>query len=268
MHFALLTWSTPDPALSFDANVARPRHARPSSPVSIHARLMQVLRKVNAPVLIAWLATLAGVCWPVSSRAAGGHHAVDDASILDPGQCQVELWAEQSSQRELQHVGPACRVAGVELALNLERSALGAASVAGSGAAQVKWAADVQPGLALGVIWAAGWQGAAARFTGHTLLLPMSWSPREDLDLHVNVGRELRPHAADVQRLGAALEWRPSAHWQTLVEWWRDGAGPQARVGGRYAVSGAVSVDLSRAESLRGARAGWWTVGLNWVFAR
>lgn len=266
MHFALLSWSTPD--LSFDVNVARPRPSRPSRAVSIHGRLMQALRKVDLPILVAWLATLAGVCWPVSGRAAGGHHAVDDASILDPGQCQVELWAEQASQRELQHMGPACRVAGVELGLNVERSALGAASSTGSGGAQVKWAAEVQPGLAMGVVWAAGWQGAAARLTGHTLLLPLSWSPREDLDLHVNVGRELRPHEADVERLGAAVEWRMSAHWQTLLEWWRDSGGPQARVGGRYAVSDGVSVDLSRAESLRGSRAGWWTVGLNWAWAR
>lgn len=266
MYFALLIGSAPD--LSFDANAARPRHSRRSKPVSIHARLMQALRKLDLPILVAWLATLAGVCWPVSSHAAGGHHAVDDAAILDPGQCQVELWAEQASRRELQHVGPACRVASLELGLSVERSSLEGASSTGSGGAQVKWAADVQPGLALGVVWSAGWQGEAARFTGHTLLLPMSWSPREDLDLHVNVGRELRPHAAAVERLGAAVEWKLSAHWQTLLEWWRDGAGSQARIGGRYAVSEGVSVDLSRAESLRSGRAGWWTLGLNWVWAR
>jgi hypothetical protein len=26
--------------------------------------------------------------------AAGGHHAVDSASILDAGQCQAETWAD------------------------------------------------------------------------------------------------------------------------------------------------------------------------------
>ncbi|ALV07512.1 hypothetical protein [Roseateles depolymerans] len=269
MHFALLTWSRAD--LSFDVAAVRPH---PSVAVSTHARLMQVLRKVNVPMLIAWLATLAGVCWPVSSRAAGGHHAVDDASILDAGQCQVELWAEQGSRHVLQHVGPACRVADVELGLNLERSAMGTGASTGSAGAQIKWAADVQPGLAVGMVWAAGWQGATARFTGQTLLLPVSWSPREGLDLHVNVGREWRPHAADgehradVERLGAALEWKATLHGQALVEWWRDSGGPQARVGWRYAIRDGLSVDASRAESLRHSRSGWWTVGLNWVFAR
>lgn len=261
MHFALLTWSRAD--LSFDVAAVRPH---PSVAVSTHARLMQVLRKVNVPMLIAWLATLAGVCWPVSSRAAGGHHAVDDASILDAGQCQVELWAEQASRHVLQHVGPACRVADVELGLNLERSAMGTGAATGSAGAQIKWAADVQPGLAVGMVWAAGWQSTSARFTGQTLLLPVSWSPREDLDLHVNVGRDLRPHAADVGRLGAALEWKPTANGQALVEWWRDSSGPQARVGWRYVISRGLSVDLSRAESLRQSRAGWWTAGLNGVF--
>lgn len=263
MHFALLTWSRAD--LSFDVTAARPR---PSVSPSIRARLMQALRTINLPVLIAWLATVAGVCWPVSSRAAGGHHAVDDASILDAGQCQVEVWAEQASRHALQHVGPACGLAGVELGLNLERSAVGTGSAAGSAGAQVKWAADVQPGLAVGVVWAAGWQGANARFTGQTLLLPVSWSPREDLDLHVNVGRDLRPHAADVECLGVALEWKPTANGQALVEWWRDSSGSQARLGWRYVIRDGLSVDLSRAESLRHSGAGWWTAGLNRVFGR
>lgn len=306
MHFALLTWSCLDcpshqrldrsPGCSNRSSGHSTRHSlhhsprlfldlfrelvldlssvacaarlgRPSIAWS-QARLSLALRCLNGRFLIAWLATVAGICWPISSWAAGGHHAVDDASILDAGQCQVELWSEQASGRSLQHVGPACRVSGVELGLNLERSSLQNAPAMRSGGVQVKWAADLQPALAVGFVWSAGWQSTSPHFSGQTLLLPVTWSPREDLDLHVNVGRDLRPHAGDVERLGVALEWKPSAHWQTLVEWWRDAGGAQARAGLRYAFSDRLSVDLSRAESLRSAHKYWWTMGLNWAFDR
>ena len=32
----------------------------------------------------------------MAARAAGGHHSVDDATILDPGQCQLETWFEHA----------------------------------------------------------------------------------------------------------------------------------------------------------------------------
>lgn len=52
------------------------------------------------------------------ARAAGGHHAVDDAAILEPGQCYIETWLgrETRGARRLLHAGPACRVAGVDSA--------------------------------------------------------------------------------------------------------------------------------------------------------
>ena len=29
------------------------------------------------------------------ARAAGGHHAVDDAVMIEPGLCEFETWAER-----------------------------------------------------------------------------------------------------------------------------------------------------------------------------
>lgn len=40
------------------------------------------------------------------------------------------------------------------------------------------------------------------------------------------------------------------------------------RVGARYTVNDNVSVDLSQARGLASGGPVWWTLGLNWLFAR
>ena len=51
------------------------------------------------------------------AQAAGGHHAVDDAEIVEPGRCELEGWHERSSgSGRLLHTEVACRVEPVELA--------------------------------------------------------------------------------------------------------------------------------------------------------
>lgn len=238
--------------------------------------------------LMAALFALTGVFSPLCSHAAGGHHAVDDATVLDPGTCQVEVWGEQASGRHLQHIGPACRWAGVEVGINGERSDTAQPSALLNGGVQAKWAIALRPGLAVGVEWSANWQGAtvqaanatapavpsggprgsASHFAGQTLLLPLTWSAAEGLDVHLNLGRDVHPHAPDAERYGAAVEWTPTPDCQMLVEAWRDDRGPQARLGLRRLVTDRVSLDLSRAEALRGVHSPWWTVGVNWVFGR
>src|SRR5262249_11293269 len=70
--------------------------------------------------------------------AMGGHFDVDDATVLAPGRCQVELWALHGENARLGHVGPACRVGPVELGLVAERVSDDErhANIVG---AQVKW---------------------------------------------------------------------------------------------------------------------------------
>ena len=60
--------------------------------------------------------------WAAGGHAAGGHFAVDDAAILDVGTCGVEAWWERADPAgSLLHLGPACRVGPVELAINADR---------------------------------------------------------------------------------------------------------------------------------------------------
>lgn len=227
------------------------------------------------------LAILAGLLLPSYAHAAGGHHAVDDAAILDPGQCNVELWAERSTldRRRLQHLGTACHLAGVELGLNLDRDRSTAPASDGTTSAapalharglQAKWATALRPDLSIGLVGALSWQDQAPRVQ-QSLLVPLSWTPREDLALHLNLGRSFRAGAADRAARGIAVEWQPVPAWQGLAEWFDDGLRPLARLGLRRYVGEQVSLDLSYAKTTSARRApaeGWWTLGLTWEFGR
>lgn len=271
MHFALLTWPGTGPAPHLlphtGASPARPTGLEKLSALvaALRSPLRRALAGIDLRLALAGLASLAGLLMlPLGAGAAGGHHAVDDAAIVEPGQCHLEAWAEQSRAHRLQHLGPACHVLGVEAGLNLDRDAAGAH---GAGL-QLKWARALQPGLDASLVWATGWQAGETRFAGQMLLLPLSWAPRDDLALHLNLGREFRPHGTDAGRYGAALEWRVAARWQALAEWWRDALGPQRRLGLRYAAGERVSIDLSHARAPDASRSAWWTLGLNWVTDR
>ena len=55
--------------------------------------------------------------------AAGGHFDVDDATVLEPGHCQYEIWAARvpDSSASVFHLGPGCRVGPLELGVNFDR---------------------------------------------------------------------------------------------------------------------------------------------------
>ncbi len=197
------------------------------------------------------------------AQAAGGHHFVDDASMLEPGQSQLELWTEQAPRRDLEHLGPGWHFAGLEWGLNLDRAHAHDAPVLHSGGLQVKWAREWLPGWSAGAVAGVNWQSEAPHHAGQWLLLPVSWQAAPGLAVHLNVGRHFPRGMAAHSWRGIAVEWQPLQRWQGLVEWFHDGQGPLHRVGLRYLASDAVSIDLSR-----GAHAGahgdpWWTLGLN-----
>ena len=45
------------------------------------------------------LAVIGGLCATGAVQAAGGHHAVDDAQLLEPGQCELESWLTRAGRR-------------------------------------------------------------------------------------------------------------------------------------------------------------------------
>lgn len=214
------------------------------------------------------LAACAALLLPAASHAAGGHHAVDDAAILDAGECQIETWVERQGGDQLLHIGPSCRLLGVEAGLHVDRNRAAHQQAPGVAGVQLKWARELQPGLAVGALWSADWQHGSPGQASRVLLLPLTWQPHATLALHLNIGREFRPHAPDKARHGVALEWQPSEQWQLLAEQWRDAVERQRRLGLRFVATERLSLDVSRATSLDAPRPARWAFGVNWGFGR
>lgn len=212
---------------------------------------------------------LSSCCLCPAAMAAGGHHSVDDATTLDPGQCQVEVWTEQASGSDLEHIGPACRLGALEWGLNIDRNRIhGSNNTLQSGGLQLKWAREFAPGWSLGAATGVNWQNQAPHRAGQWLVVPLTWAATPEVTLHLNLGREFRNGSPDRSTRGAAVEWQPFTQWQGLLEWFDDGQRPLHRVGLRYFVTELISLDLSRAAHQGSARDPWWTVGLNWAWNR
>jgi hypothetical protein len=202
--------------------------------------------------------------------AAGGNHFVDDAAMLAPGHCQVEVWGdrERNGNRKLLHAGPACRAGPVELGFNLDHTSVrgvGNVTVAGP---QMKWTRALNDSFSAGVVVAAGWQDNLPRFLGTTVVFPVTWQAGTAVLLHANLGWDFRHRSSDTLRAGVSAEWTPLPAWSLVAERFRESDTNFWRAGVRYAVSPQVSIDLNRAGGLNGASHPWWTVGLTRLFAR
>lgn len=213
-----------------------------------------------------WWAGLASV--PLSAFAAGGHHAVEDAALMEPGQCEVELWADRTSStpERLLHAGAACRMGPVELGLGLDRRRAEPAGETAH-AAQLKWARPLGDRLSVGLVASVAWQ-AGGRRTGAALVVPVSVVLADRWRLHANVGRDFPRGDPASFRGGASLAWQPTDAAQLIVEHVREGGERVLRLGGRWQFTPALSVDLSRAATRGEAAAQWWTLGLNVAFER
>ena len=201
-------------------------------------------------------------------RAAGGHFDVDDASVLDPGHCQVEVWAVRApgEPRSAAHVGPACRVGPVELGVNLDHAEAGGVRTTVYGP-QIKFVIDpLLPRLAAGVVWVMGFDRHGGR-AAHTLYAPFTWFATEALQVHANVGADWSAEGQRTRRLGLAAEWAANDTWSITAERAELLGDRVSRIGLRFNVDASLSIDaiVARAGPL-GART--FIIGLNRDFVR
>ena len=215
----------------------------------------------------AWLlaaALLTGTAW-----AAGGHHAVDDAAILDEGQCELEGWWTRTRGGErLLHAGAGCRVGPVELGAAAEHARQQGVSATGWGL-QAKWATEVASGLSLGVSVSPAWQAhVRPRHQGTTAAALLTWLPSESLAIHANLGRDFVHRGGDANRSGAAIEWTPRTGWTLMAERYVEEHAHFLRAGVRWAFAEGWSADASRAQRLRGTGESSWTIGVTRQFGR
>lgn len=206
---------------------------------------------------------------PLASQAAGGHHAVDDAALLEPGQCELEGWAVRpQGGGRLLHAGLGCRVGPVELGAATEHAR--ASGAGGTGwLPTVKWAASMGDGVSIGASLTPQWQARARpRYQATAAVGLLTWSATERLAIHVNAGHALVHRGPDERLLGLSAEWTSPAGWSAVIE--RDVAGDahHLRAGLRFAVAEHWSIDFSRAHRLSGPGTSGWTFGVTRLLQR
>jgi len=212
------------------------------------------------------LALAAGI-WAPDGHSAGGHFAVDDAAILDAGTCQVETWWERADHAgSLLHVGPACRVGPVELAVNADRIQPRERAPQTLVGPQIKWAATIDERVSVGLVALVAWQGSAPRYAGATLYVPLTLRVADALQLNVNVGRDWLRDLPARGRAGASLEWQAAPAWTIIGERYRQFGADFARLGVQWQQSNSLGFDLSRARGVGTTSAGIWTLGATWTF--
>jgi len=203
-----------------------------------------------------------------SAGAAGGHHAVDDAALLEAGHCGPETWWTHGQDgTNLLHAGVNCRVGPVELGGATEH----AHGPGGSQTAwnlEVKWARELFEGFSVGIDVQPGTQPQGRpRFDTTKAVALATWQLAEPLKLHLNLGRDFIGGGGNQARGGVALEWAPTGRWSLLAERYLEGGTHYLRGGVRWAPSDAWSLDFSRAQRLGGPAPSTWTVGLNYDFS-
>ena len=206
----------------------------------------------------------------LSAHAAGGHHAVDDAAVLDAGKCKLEGWVERETggSRTLLHLGTGCRVGPVELGLNLDREKQSGSDAATSFGPQIKWAYPLSEVLSIGAVGSVKFNSQAPHYASSTLVIPLTWRATETLSAHANYGRNFLRGGVGQPRGGVSLEWAPISSLSLVAERFREAANNSTRLGARYAVTPDVKLDISHARSLHAGGVSWWTAGLVWEFDR
>ena len=206
----------------------------------------------------------------LSAQAAGGHHAVDDAAMLDVGKCKLEGWTERETggARTLHHLGSGCRVGPVELGLNFDKEKQTVSDAATSFSPQIKWAFPLNDALSVGVAASAKFDSQSPHYASSTVVLPLSWRATDTLSAHVNWGRNFITGGAGQPRGGVSLEWAPISDLVLVAERFREAANNSTRLGARYALSADVKLDISRARNLHAGGVSWWTAGVVWEFDR
>lgn len=197
--------------------------------------------------------------------AAGGHHAVDDAAILERGACEVESWATRAHGGErLLHAGLNCGAGPVEFGLASDYARLAGTS-ATAWSVQAKTAHALSGQFSIGAVFAAGWQAhVRPRYAGSTLAGLATWTASEAWAVHANLGREFVHQGDDRTRGGLSIEWTPVQAWSFVAERYREWGTHYARLGARWSPAQRWQLDASGAKSLSGPLPSLWTVGVTY----
>jgi hypothetical protein len=210
---------------------------------------------------------MALLCAGGSASAAEGHHSVDNAAILESGQCELETWLSRGSDRgRLLHGGVNCGVGPVEVGAAAEYSRFEGESQTAWGL-EVKWATELGRGFSIGAKAGPAWAAhVRPRYQGVSASALATWKATDALALHANFGRDFANGAGDEDRYGGSLEWSPAQAWSLVGERYKEGGTHFVRAGVRFFGGENWNIDLSRSQRLSGSGVSAWTLGAAWAF--
>ncbi|MDB5816989.1 MAG: hypothetical protein JWQ11_629 [Rhizobacter sp.] len=212
----------------------------------------------------AWTIGSAALWLPAACHAVGGQFAVDDAYILDPGQCQIETWTDRqvAAAGRLTHFGPSCRVGPVELGLNIDRSTGAGAGATTFTGAQAKWTLPLTTQLTSAFVTAVAFDATHGGSTTTTVYAPLSFQTGAHVTLHANLGFDLLQGSPSTQHSGVAIDWTPGRDMVFTIERYRQYGIDSARVGVHYDFTKWLAVQATRTRPMSAGVPGEWTLGL------
>jgi hypothetical protein len=205
-------------------------------------------------------------CYSLLAWSAGGHFAVDDATLADPGRCQIEAWYTRHDRGSREYtLVPACNPTG-----NLELG-LGVTRLSPKSDLQLELSAKtLVRELTLDTI---GWGIAVvsqhnddlSRLEAIQAYVPVSIPLVPGVLVHANLGWDYQRHDADSMTWGLGTDIGLTDNMHLIGEvWGHHRGGSAAQIGLRFVVKEA-NIDVSYGRN-RGGDEDWFTVGTAWTF--
>jgi len=186
-----------------------------------------------------------------SAARAAQPLATDDAAVVTPKTCQLEVWNRSVHRAQALWAQPACNFTGnLELSFGgaRARSDAGESSTIVALQAKTVLAASDDGAASFGMLAGAGRETAAphgrSAFQSYYAKALASWYPRDDLEYDVNLGAANGYGKGTFALAGAAVQYAIARNVQLLAEAFRD----EPR-GGRYQVGARYILVLDRFEA-------------------
>lgn len=209
------------------------------------------------------LAAILVLCACADAQAAGGHFAVDDASLLDAGACEQETWISGLRRgAQLLHAGVNCRVGPIELD-GAGEHARGDGASATHWNLEFKWAHDLDASWSIGLDAQPVWSVQQdPHYVGTRSYAILTWKAAARALVNANAGRDWLRRDGDFARGGLSLEWQAVDGWTLIGERFLESGTHYARIGTHRAGERGWSADLSYAQRLAGPARSFWSLGL------
>lgn len=205
-----------------------------------------------------------GLLLAAPDAPAGRPLTVDDATIADPGSCQLEAWHEAGAGQRASWAMPACNFTGkLELALGMQtlQTAEGTSgAIALQGKTILRALADNSWGAALVLARQGGRQAA----TSINLPVSLAWHGQNTL-LHANLGASRARDAGTAATWGLALEQQLGhATVASLERFGQRAGGSSIQLGLRHDIlPGRLQLDASWGRR-SASHDSLWSLGLAW----